>query len=53
MPYCDYLTQFGVQPRYPKELFLTSADAEKAISYTLEIKDFNAFAKLMEEVMHK
>jgi HEPN domain-containing protein len=45
---CDYLTQFAVQPRYPKELYLTSANVEKAIKYALEVRDFNIIAVLRE-----
>ena len=30
-PQCSYLKQFGVQPRYPKELNITNANVEQAI----------------------
>ena len=43
---CSYLTQFGVQPRYPKELNLTSDNVERAIKYVLEVKNFTGVEKL-------
>ena len=50
LPQCSYLTQFGVQARYPKELHITSADVEQAIKYALEVKDFTLIVKLREVV---
>jgi HEPN domain-containing protein len=46
LPQCSYLTQFGVQPRYPKELYLTSANVEQAVKYALEVKNFTAVVKV-------
>ena len=46
LPHCNYLTQFGVQPRYPKELNISSANVEQAIKYALEVKNFDAIVKL-------
>jgi len=43
-----FLKQFGVQPRYPKEIFLTDTDVEKAIKCALEVRDFNAITGLRE-----
>jgi HEPN domain-containing protein len=37
---CSYLKQFGVQPRYPKELNITAVSVEQAIKYALEVRDF-------------
>ena len=48
---CSYLTQFGVQPRYPKEMYLTSANVEQAVKYTLEVKNFDTIVKLKENVL--
>jgi len=50
LPQCGYLTQFGVQPRYPKELYITSANVEQAIKYALEVKCFAVIVKLREVV---
>ena len=47
---CSYLKQFGVQPRYPKELGITSADVEKAVKFALEAKNFGVLEKLREEI---
>jgi len=37
---CEFLTVFGVQPRYPNELTVLDEDADKAIGYTQKIVDF-------------
>ena len=50
LPQCSYLTQFGVQPRYPKELHITSANVEQAIKYALEVKNFIILEKLREDI---
>jgi HEPN domain-containing protein len=46
LPYCNYLTQFGIQPRYPKEISITNDNVEQAVKYTLEVKDFAAIVEL-------
>jgi HEPN domain-containing protein len=45
---CSYLKQFGVQPRYPKELNITAVSVEQAIKYALEVKDFGIFVRIRE-----
>ena len=45
---CSYLKQFGVQPRYPKELNISSGNVEQAIKYALEVKGFSVIAKIRE-----
>jgi HEPN domain-containing protein len=45
---CSYLKQFGVQPRYPKELNINAVSVEQAIKYALEVKDFGVFVGLRE-----
>ena len=47
---CSYLTQFGVQPRYPKELFLTSDNVDKAVRYVLDVQKFVVIEKLREDI---
>jgi HEPN domain-containing protein len=37
---CSVLNTFSVIPRYPDEFQITEGDAEKAIRYAAEIKDF-------------
>jgi HEPN domain-containing protein len=37
---CQYLTDFGVMPKYPNELQLTEDDAKTAIRFAEEIKEF-------------
>jgi HEPN domain-containing protein len=39
---CKRLTMFGVIPRYPNELQVTSGDAKTMIQYAKEVKDFIA-----------
>ncbi|GHV93822.1 HEPN domain-containing protein [Spirochaetia bacterium] len=51
LPQCSYLTQFGVQPRYPKELEITNANVDQAIKYALEIKNFAPIQKLRAEII--
>ena len=50
LPQCSYLTQFGVQPRYPKELYITDANVVQAVKYALEVKNFIVITKLREEI---
>ena len=50
LPQCSYLNQFGVQPRYPKELEITNANVEQAVKYMLEVRDFAAIVELREEI---
>ena len=47
---CSYLTDFGVQPRYPKEMGITDATIEQAVKYALERRDFAAI-KMLREVL--
>ena len=37
---CQYLTDFGVMPKYPNELQLTEDDAKAAIRFAEEVKEF-------------
>jgi len=37
---CKYLTNFGVLPKYPNELQITEDDANAAIRFAEEIKEF-------------
>jgi len=37
---CQYLTDFGVIPKYPNELQITDDDAKTAIRFADEIKEF-------------
>jgi len=37
---CQYLTNFGVLPKYPNELQITEDDAKTAIRFAEEIKEF-------------
>jgi len=37
---CQYLTDFGVMPKYPNELQITDDDAKTAIRFAEEIKEF-------------
>ena len=43
---CSYLKQFGIQPRYPKESGITSANVEQAIKFALDVKKFGGIVKL-------
>ena len=46
LPNCNYLIDFGVQPRYPKELNITDENVEKAIRFALEVKEFGEIVGL-------
>ncbi|MCL2312278.1 MAG: HEPN domain-containing protein [Firmicutes bacterium] len=37
---CQYLTRFGVLPKYPNELQINKEDAKTAIRFAEEIKEF-------------
>ena len=50
LEHCSYLKQFGVQPRYPKEMDITNANVEKAVRFALEVKSFVATEKLRDEI---
>jgi len=43
---CNYLTDFSVQPRYPKEMNISDENVEKAVRYALEVRDFAVIVKL-------
>ena len=47
---CNYLTDFGVQPRYPKEMDLYDINVETAIKYAVEVRDFAIILELREQV---
>jgi len=46
---CYYLTQFGVQPRYPDEVDIDEYGTEKALQYANDIKDFELLAEVRQE----
>ena len=48
LPQCSYLKQFGIQPRYPKELSISNANVEQAIKYAIEVKNFTVIVSLRE-----
>ena len=48
LPQCSYLKQFGVQPRYPKEMDISDANVEKAVKYALDVRDFSVIVELRE-----
>ena len=50
LPNCNYLTDFGVQPRYPKEMDISDANVEKAIRFALEVREFPAVVGLRGEM---
>ena len=37
---CDFLTAFGVQPRYPDELTILDEDADKALESIQDVMEF-------------
>jgi HEPN domain-containing protein len=40
LPKCNALNRYSVSPRYPDELEITAEDANNAIQYAKEIRDF-------------
>jgi len=47
---CGVLTQYGVQPRYPREIGVTINDALKALEYARQIRDFELLAAVRKEI---
>jgi len=47
---CNYLTDFAVQPRYPKEMDISDANVKTAIKYALKVRDFCAIVDLKADV---
>jgi HEPN domain-containing protein len=47
---CDYLTDFGIQPRYPDEMEITAQNMEKALKCANEIKVFGPLAEVREKL---
>ena len=37
---CEFLTLYGIQPRYPNELEIIDDDANKALRYIQTVVDF-------------
>jgi len=37
---CDFLTAFGVQPRYPDEMTILDEDADKALASIITVMEF-------------
>ena len=46
---CDYLTQFGVQPRYPDEIDIDGYGTKKALQYANEIKNFEPLVEVRQK----
>ena len=46
---CDFLTLYGVQPRYPNELDIVDEDSNRALRYSQSVIDFFVRNNLMEE----
>jgi hypothetical protein len=47
---CGILTRYGVQPRYPQEIEVTTDDTLRALEYTRQIRDFEPLAQVSREV---
>ena len=47
---CDILTRYGVQPRYPREIGVTENDAQKALMYARNIRNFEQLTEVRREV---
>ena len=50
LPQCSFLKQFGVQPRYPKEMQITDSNVEKAIRFALDVRGFATIVELRNEL---
>ena len=46
---CETLTIYGVQPRYPEEVFLEDHHANKALAYAQQIKGFAPLVALRQK----
>jgi len=47
---CSILTRYGVQPRYPREIGVTEKDAQNALEYARQIRNFELIAQARQEV---
>jgi len=47
---CGILTIYGVQPRYPDEIYLTEELMKQAISYARQIKNFGPLTAVWKEL---
>ncbi|MDR1452860.1 MAG: HEPN domain-containing protein [Candidatus Margulisbacteria bacterium] len=50
---CGFLTQFGVQPRYPYEMDITEKNVEHAVKYAERVKNFTPIVAVREENLNK
>ena len=47
---CNYLEQFGTQPRYQKEMDISDANVAKAVKCALEVRDFTVIVELRADL---
>jgi HEPN domain-containing protein len=47
---CGILTRYGVQPRYPQEIEITTNDMQKALDCARQVKDFEPITEARREV---
>ena len=50
LPQCEFLTGFGVQARYPDEIYIDEEMAKKAIDYAQKIKHFAPINELRKRI---
>ena len=48
--FCETLTIYGVQPRYPHELFIEESDMQKALEYAHQIQNFTPLQEARQEL---
>ena len=47
---CEILSQYGVQPRYPHEMFVEEHHMKKALEYARQIKEFAPLQAIRQEL---
>ena len=47
---CDFLSDFGVQPRYPDEIEMNENIMRKSVQYAKEIKEFSPLATVCQQL---
>ena len=47
---CGFLTQYGIQPRYPHDIQIDEAITRLCLKYAEQVKDFALIAGLREEL---
>ena len=53
MEHCSFLTPFGVQPRYPEEIYIEDRHMKKALDCARQIKAFAPLQEVREKLLEE